>query len=131
DDQTINLQLPTSLGAKMSQLQVTVDGEKSAPLAVQVFELAPAIFSNGILNADSSINSDSNAASMGSELQIFSPGLIGAVPRPVLVKLHDRNLTPVFAGPAPGLVGVNQVNVMVPDDLPAMTTEVVVCGFSA
>ena len=46
-----------------------------------------------------------------------------------MVKLHDRQLTPVFAGPAPGEMGVNQVNVIIPGDLPAMTTQVSVCGY--
>jgi len=131
DDQSITVQLPVSLGfGNWSQLQVTVDGEKSAALAVPISELAPAIFSNGVLNEDSSVNGVSNAASVGSALQIFSTGLMAAVPGVVVVKLHDRTLTPSYAGPAPGQTGVNQVNVTIPDDLPAMTTEVVVCGFS-
>jgi uncharacterized protein (TIGR03437 family) len=130
DDQSINVQLPLGL-INSSQLQVTVDGEKSATLAVPISELAPAIFTNGILNADSSVNGELNAAAVGSELQIFSTGLFAAAPGPIMVKLHDRKLTPVYAGPAPGLVGVNQVNAVIPDDLPAMTTELQVCGFSA
>ena len=130
DDESIEVQVPLGLKS-MSQLQVTVDGEKSVMLAVPISELAPAIFSNGVLNADSSVNGQSNAAPVGSSLQIFSTGLFGAVPGPVMVKLHDRKLTPTYAAMAPGLVGVNQVNIDIPDDLPAMTTELQVCGFGA
>ena len=46
------------------------------------------------------------------------------------VKLHDRTLTPTYAGMVQGEPGINQVNVTIPDDLPAMTTLVQVCGFS-
>ena len=49
----------------------------------------------------------------------------------VLVKLHDRQPVPVFAGPAPGFPGVYQINVVVPADLPTMTTELQVCGYGA
>ena len=130
DDRSISVQVPGSLRAPAtSQLQVTVDGEKSVPLAVPVAELAPAIFAEGVLNADSSVNKESNAAAVGSALQIFSTGLLSAVPGAVVVKLHDRSLTPSYAGPSS--IGVDQVNVLIPDDLPAMTTYLSVCGFAA
>ena len=130
DDSSITVQLPPALiPGQTSQLQVTADGNKSALLAVPISDLAPAIFANGIVNEDSSANSQSNPATVGSALQIFSTGLIPAVQVPIMVKLHDRQLTPVFAGPAPDQMGVNQVSVVIPDDLPAMTTQVSVCGY--
>jgi uncharacterized protein (TIGR03437 family) len=129
DDTGITVQLPPTLTpGLMSQLQVTVDGDKSAPLGVPISDLAPAIFPNGVLNEDNSVNGPSNAATVGTPLQIYSTGLIPAVLVPVMVKLHDRQLPPIFAGPAPG-VGVNQVNVVIPGDLPAMTTQLSVCGY--
>ena len=130
DDSSITVQLPPGLTPGVSsQLQVTVDGDKSAPLAVPISDLAPAIFANGVFNEDNSANSESNPATVGTALQIFSTGLIPAIQVPIMVKLHDRQLTPVFAGPAPGEMGVNQVNVIIPGDLPAMTTQVSVCGY--
>jgi uncharacterized protein (TIGR03437 family) len=129
DDTSVTVQVPPALTPGVaSWLQVTVDGNKSTPLAVPISDLAPAIFANGILNEDNSINGPGNAATVGTPLQIFSTGLIPAVLVPIVVKLHDRQLTPVYAGPAPG-VGVNQVNVIIPDDLPAMTTQLSVCGY--
>jgi uncharacterized protein (TIGR03437 family) len=130
DDSSITVLLPTGLTPGVSsQLQVTVDGDKSAPLAVPISDLAPAIFANGVFNEDNSVNSESNPATVGTALQIFSTGLIPAIQVPIMVKLHDRQLTPLFAGPAPGETGVNQVNVIIPSDLPAMTTQVSVCGY--
>jgi uncharacterized protein (TIGR03437 family) len=130
DDASITVLLPAGLKT-VSQLQVTVDGEKSAILPVPISELAPAIFSNGIRNPDGSINSESNAAAVGGGLQVLSTGLFASVPGSVMVKLHDRTLTPLFVGAAPGLMGINQVEIAIPDDLPAMTTELQVCGFSS
>ena len=130
DDTSITVQLPPALiPGLVSQLQVTVDGNKSAPLAVPISDLAPAIFANGVFNEDSSVNNASNPATVGTPLQIFSTGLIPAVQVPIMIKLHDRQLTPVFAGTAPGEMGVNQVNVIIPTDLPAMTTQLSVCGY--
>jgi len=130
DDESINVQVPLSLKG-VSRLQVMVDGEKSAMLTVTISELAPAIFSNGIRNADFSVNGESNAASVGGTLQILSTGLFATVPGPIVVKLHDRTLTPSYVSAPPDLLGVNQVEIAIPDDLPAMTTELRVCGFSS
>jgi uncharacterized protein (TIGR03437 family) len=50
----------------------------------------------------------------------------------VWVKIHDRdNLKPLYAGGAPGIDGVEQVNVMVPEDLQAMSTNLYLCAWGA
>src|SRR5262249_23735195 len=131
DDNSLNVQLPASLTPGVSQLQVAVDSDKSAPMQVTVSELAPAVFPNAIFNSDGPVHGSSNAAIVGSGIQIAATGLFSSVPGPLMVKLHDRQLTPVYAGMADGQIGVNQIDVIVPDDLPAMTTELSVCGFSA
>jgi len=47
----------------------------------------------------------------------------------VSVQIADRrNLIPQYAGAAPGLTGVQQVNVAIPDDLPAGTAQLIVCA---
>ena len=128
----IDLQVPASLTAKTSaRLEVSVDGSTSAPLVASIAEVAPAIFANGVLNSDNTVNSAANGAARGSTLQIFATGLLAPAPGAVVVKLHDRFLTPVWSGRVAGYVGLDQVNVAIPEDLPAMTTEVVVCGFAA
>jgi len=126
----INLQVPAELGSKTeAQMVVTVDGRSSAPKTVALAAVAPAIFANGILNQDNTVNGASAPAVPGSILQIFLTGLVSPQTGQVLVKIHDRdNLAPLYAGPAPGLTGVHQVNVGIPDDLPAMMTEVVICA---
>jgi uncharacterized protein (TIGR03437 family) len=126
--QQINLRVPPSLSGQTSaQLVVTVDGASSAAVTVQLATASPAIFTPGVLNQDSSVNSLQNAAPMGSVLQIFGTGIPdsgGAV----TVSIQNRgNLKPLYAGAAPGLVGVQQVNVMVPADLQAGNANLVIC----
>ena len=128
----INLRVPEGLGTKASaQVVVTVDGSSSPAMTVPVATVAPAIFANGILNENGSGNNATSGARVSSIVQIFLTGL-PANAGTVLVKIHDReDLVPVYAGAAPGLPGVQQVNVAVPGDLPAMMTEVLICGLDA
>lgn len=129
----IDFQVPGVLTAKnSSQMVVTVDGVSSLPQTVPLMPLAPAIFPGAVLNQDSTVNSRNNAATAGTVLQIFATGLISPGNGVVTAKIHDRDdLIPLFADAAPGLIGVQQVNVVIPADLPAMPTEVKVCGIVA
>ena len=129
----ITLVVPESLSApKKADLQVTVDGDKSLPLSVQISELAPAIFPNGVLNEDYSANTTSNPAAVGSSLLILATGLKnGGSPATAQVRLHDRTLTPSAAGLVPGLLGISLVIAVIPNDLPAMTTYMFLCGIGS
>jgi len=126
----INLLVPPELGAQSTaRLVVAVDGVSSAPLSVALSPVAPAIFANGVLNQDNSVNSAANPAVVGSIVQVFATGLPLPNTGVITARLHDWDIaTPYYGGPAPGLPGVQQVNILVPDALPAMTTEVRVCG---
>ena len=116
------------LGSRTSaNLVVTVDGAASAPQYVPVAAAWPAIFPNGLLNSDGSGNTADNPAPVGSQIQILATGLPLTAGQ-ITIQIHDRkNLVPVSAG-ASNSPGVQQVSVLVPDDLPAMTTWVLVCG---
>jgi uncharacterized protein (TIGR03437 family) len=124
----INLQVPPELSAKSSaQAIVTVDGIAGGAQAVALTALSPAIFPGAVLNQDYSANGDSAPAAAGSVAQIFATGLANA--SRITAHIHDRDIdVPYFAGPAPGLLGVQQIDIVIPADLPAMTTEVQVCG---
>ncbi|HYV62013.1 MAG TPA: hypothetical protein VE958_05035, partial [Bryobacteraceae bacterium] len=131
DGAQINLVAPAELAGRTSaQLVVTVDGVNSPTRLIQVSAFSPAIFSRGILNQDYSINDASHRADSGSVIQIFLTGLSGV--GTVSARFHDRDIfTPYYAGPAPGLLGVQQVNLVVPTGLGMITTEVSVCGTDA
>ena len=124
----INLRVPPSLAGQTSaQMVVTVDGTSSAPFTVQLTSVAPAVFTPGVLNQDNTVNSASNPAAAGTFLQIFGTGIpdTGAVAT-VSIQNHD-NLTPTYAGEAPGLPGVQQVNVQIPADVKGPNASLVIC----
>lgn len=127
NDNQINLFVPTGLqGRTSSMVTVTTTDGVSAPFPVQIAPLAPAIF--GVLNQDYSLNTVQRPALTGSVIQIFLTGAQAPLGGITAVKIHDRdNLVPVYAGPAPGVPGLQQVNVVVPGDLPAMQSEALVC----
>ena len=125
----INFQVPSDLTGATAQLLVSNDGRVGAPSTVNVARANPGIFVPGILNQDFSVNSPSNPAKTGTFIQIYATGLLppdgsGAVE----AKLHDLILTSLpYAGPAPGIPGVQQVNLQIPENWPTMTTEVLLC----
>jgi uncharacterized protein (TIGR03437 family) len=117
----INVELPASLGSGNSAtMVVTVGGVSSAPVTVAISPAWPSIFNSGVLNQDNSVNSAANPAAQGSIIQVFATGIPTTaqewfVPIGVSVTIGAaENLVPLYAGAAPGLSGVQQVNVTVP-----------------
>jgi len=132
----LNVLVPTGLaGQTTAQLVVTVDGNggavlSSAPLPVNVAPFEPGIFSGGIVNQDAKVNSVTNGAAPGSIIALWATGLSGAGTITGNIGGEDI-LVPYYAGPAPGLTGVQQVNLTVPTDLAPGVTQVYVCGMAA
>jgi uncharacterized protein (TIGR03437 family) len=128
-DSRIQVLVPAALGAKTSaQLVVTVDGIASPPSPVVLAPVAPAIFAGRIANEDHSLNGADSPAAPGSVLEIHTTGL-AAVAGGLTVKIHDRDgLVPLSFGPAAGSEGIEVLQVRVPDGLPAMLTDMVVCA---
>ena len=124
----INLQVPASLGSKMSAtMVVTVDGKSTIPVVVGLSPAWPAIFSGGVLNQDNSVNAAVAPAKARSVLQIYATGIPDGAA--VSVQMAGRkDLPPLYAGGAPTVPGVQQVNVAVPDDAETGTTQLVVCA---
>jgi len=126
--QQINLRIPPALsGQPSAKLVVTADGASSAPFTVPLTSVAPAIFTPGVLNQDNTVNSAANPAPLGTILQIFLTGMpdSGAV---ATVAIQNRgNLVPLYAGAAPGFLGLQQVNVAVPADLLPVTSNLTIC----
>jgi len=122
----INVPVPASLGGKNStQVVVTVDGNVSAPFIANLAPFAPGIF--GILNHDNTVNSAKQPAAPGTTIQIFATGLAGngvITGRIGAIAVNQ----PYYAGLAPGLPGVQQVNLPLPGDLTGTSVQVAVCG---
>lgn len=124
----INLVVPSSLsGEPAALLMVTVDGSTSAPVTVSVAPFEPAIFQGGIVNQDGTVNGVNNPAAPGSVIAMWGTGLSGN--GTITANIGGQSIaTPYYAGPAPGIPGVQQVNLVIPSGLPAGTTQVYVCG---
>ena len=107
---------------------VNVDGQAAAqnvPLAI----VAPGIFTGGVLNQDNTRNSPSNPAAAGRVIEIFATGLTSPRSGAITARIQDRpNLTPVSAGPVPGVPGVQQVKVTIPTDLGTTTAALSICA---
>jgi uncharacterized protein (TIGR03437 family) len=103
-----------------------VDGTSSLTQQVPLAAFNPGIFGGGILNQDGEVNGPSHPAKAGSILQIYATGLSGA--GTISAQVNGKSVEPEFGGPAPGLVGVQQVNVELPDGLTGATATVAVCG---
>lgn len=133
-----NLQLPYELAPGGQTVEVT-SAYGAVRFDVTLDEAAPGVFvlaSGGaaVLNQDGTLNTVLNPARRGTVLQVFVTGL-GAVapsvatgaPAPssplsraaalVTATLNGRTAQVLFAGLAPGFVGLGQVNVLAPSSL--------------
>jgi uncharacterized protein (TIGR03437 family) len=130
-DTQINLQVPLQVIGKTSAvLVVTADGVSSSPTTVVLAPAWPSVFANGVLNQDNTVNAPGTPAAAGSVLQIFATGIPAGAIVSARIGSHD-NLIPLYAGDAPTVPGVQQVNVAVPDDLPPSSTQLVICAATA
>jgi uncharacterized protein (TIGR03437 family) len=127
DAKQINLQVP-DLGARTAaSLVVTVDGNASAPRTVVVSPAWPAIFHGAVLNQDNSVNGAGSGAAAGTVVQAFATG----IPAGATVSAQiggQAGLVPLYAGPAPTLAGVQQVNVMVPRGIAPGASSLTICA---
>jgi uncharacterized protein (TIGR03437 family) len=128
NDTQINVIVPAGLGAKTSaQVIVTVDGAASAPLTANLAPFAPGIFSNGILDQDNSLNSSKKPAAPGSIIQVYATGLSGT--GVITAKIGTEVVKqPYYAGPAPGIPGMQQIDLILPANLTGNSVNVSVCG---
>lgn len=132
-DTRVEFVVPEGLGFRSAaQLIHTADFVPGEPFTVALAAAAPVIFPNGVLNQDGTPNSAVYPEFVGNIFQVFATGLPAASLGTLSAKIHDREINqPLYAGPAPGLEGIQQVNFVIPADLPAMNSEVIVCGWPA
>jgi uncharacterized protein (TIGR03437 family) len=128
----INLQVPAEMALKTTaQMIVTVDGQ-SAAKTVGLALVSPAIFNPGILNQDNTVNNAEHPADLGSAIQIFATGLLSPGSGTITARIAGRNIpTPSYSGLAPGIPGLQQVNLIIPADLPPGPTSLQVCAVGA
>ena len=135
----INAQLPFEI-TDTATLTVTANGVAGAPFRVNVANAAPGIFQFSgtravATNSDYSLNTSSNPAQTGSFITVYITGQgpfdnsiadgAGAPSSPLsktsattTASIGGKTATVLFSGATPGLVGVSQVNVVVPNGIP-------------
>ncbi len=139
----INCQVPYELaGQTTTSVVVQAGTASSAPSTMALAASAPGIFTatlsgrtqGAILNKDSSLNTPANPAKAGEIVQIFATGpgplantpksgeaapgspLATTVTNPVVL-IGGKAAEVVFSGLTPGLVGLWQINVVIPADV--------------
>jgi uncharacterized protein (TIGR03437 family) len=134
----INFQVPWETKTGSATIAVSVNGVTSSTINATVQTAAPGIFLIGshaaVENSDSSLNSSSNPAKVGSTIQAFLTGAGAVSNQPAdgtaagSGPLSQDTSTPTatlggqaadisFAGLAPGFVGLWQLNIVVPSGL--------------
>ena len=128
NDTQINFEIPSSLPVSGAvNVVVRVEDRPSLAKAITLAAAAPGIFPGAVLNQDFSANSAANPALSGSVVQIFLTGLPSGNTK---VRIHDYTIDPLYAAAAPGFIGLQQVNAMVPESLQSITSDISVCAGS-
>ena len=120
-DSQINAQVPPeTVGHTTADVEVLYQGVSKGKISVSLTDAAPAIFTLAggtgqavVLNQDGSLNSEANAASRGSVVTFFATGggQSGLVASVVIAGYAAELL---YAGDAPGFIGLMQINARVP-----------------
>jgi uncharacterized protein (TIGR03437 family) len=150
--QQINAQVPYEMsGQAAAQVQVTYDGETVMNEPVSLSAASPGLFtvSSGVgqvvaVNEDGSLNSDQHPAQLGSIVVLYATGdgqtrpagvtgqaaqpPYGTPQLPVSLTIAGVSADVIWAGSAPGFVGLLQINARIPGgfiptgDLPVVLT---------
>ena len=122
----INFEVPGLGGTSQTSVSVTVGGSASATRVVTLGAYSPGLFSldgsgsgqGAILNAASQFVDTANPAIAGSTVvEIFGTGLGDGTVTPS-VTIGGIGAIVTYAGTAPGFAGLNQVNALVPANVP-------------
>lgn len=113
--------VPTQVSAPSTQVQVQYQGIPSNQFSMPVVTSDPGVFSAdgtgtgevAAINEDGTVNSEDNAAPVGSIVTIQVTG-IGLAPQLLSVWLDGQEAPVVGAGAAPGQPGVVQLSVVIP-----------------
>ena len=116
-------QLPASTPLGPADVTLTIDGQASAPAPIVVTRTNFGLFTqagNGLgaaiaQNQDAAVNKLTNPALAGQYVTLWGTGLGSATSDEVRVQLGGTEIAPVYAGRAPALTGVDQINFRIPD----------------
>lgn len=136
----VNVQVPWEIvGKDSSVVQLVYRGVPSNRVTLAISRAVPELFTllgtvqAAVLNQDGSVNDAGSPAPRGSIVSFFATGLgptipasttgqraevTGTMASPVTFRIANVPAEILYAGPAPGLVGVTQINARVPATTP-------------
>ena len=136
----VNVQVPWEVAGKSSTVvQLVYRGVPSNKVSLAVTKAAPELFAllgtvqAAVLNQDGTLNDAGSPAARGSIVSLFATGLgqtipasttghraeqAGGMANPVTLRIANVPAEVLYAGPAPGLVGVTQINARIPAATP-------------
>ncbi len=143
----VNFQMPYETPVGTANVVVTVNGVATSTASVSITATAPGILIYGVnraivQNADFSLNATNDPAAVGTYVTVYAAGL-GQLDNPIptgaaapssplsnavvvpTVTINGVNAPVVFAGMAPGFVGLAQMDVQIPS-LPTGTYPIVI-----
>jgi uncharacterized protein (TIGR03437 family) len=130
----LNVLVPSSVKpGTTTAVSVLANGSPAGAATVNTVTASPAIFTNGngtgqaaAQNEDGSINSPDNPAAHGAVVVLYLTG-DGQTGAPVSVQIGNYGSDVLYAGPAPGFLGLMQINARIPTGfLPSGSQPVVV-----
>jgi uncharacterized protein (TIGR03437 family) len=130
NNRQVNLLVPAGLAGQAStQVVVSNNGVAMAPVTVPLAPFSPGIFPGAILNQDNTVNSAAHPAPPGTVVQMWGTGISATG---VVTGLISGQLAiPQYAGPAPDLPGVQQVNLPIPGGFAPRQYFVQICEASS
>ncbi len=130
----VTAQIPcATVNQASTLLQLSYSGTAQPPITLSVANAAPGLFtlSGGTgqavaANQDGSTNSQVNAAARGSVITLYATG--AGVSNSIGVIFGATAGTVQFAGDAPGLIGLTQVNATLPPDATGIVPVILLAG---
>jgi uncharacterized protein (TIGR03437 family) len=144
-DGLIDIQVPNEVPLGTVSVVVSLNGVESTPVNVQIAETSPGVFGYPrtatdydpvIVHLDAQLVTPSNPAKAGEFLLVFLTGVgelmgspqtgnvaqlnpLPAALAPTTVTLGGAPVQTLFMGHTPGFIGLGQLNIKLPDTLPA------------
>jgi uncharacterized protein (TIGR03437 family) len=124
-DRQINFYVPQSVSLGSATLTVLTPSGASATVSVQVNAVEPGIFPGAVLRAGTAISAVTTPVSAHDYIEIYCTGLgptqlAGGLQQTILtptVFLGAIPVQPIYSGLVPGVQGLYQIDVQVPDGL--------------
>ncbi len=139
----VNFQVPWETTGSTASVIVTVNGRTSAAISVPLLTAAPGLFTSStgqaaVQNANSSANTPTNPAKVGSNVTVYftgtgpvSPAVADGAASPkgtpaqvistATATIGSATAQVTFAGLAPGFVGLGQMDIVIPSGLSSGT----------